>query len=92
MVVCTDAASILGTEYPTYKYPPILDYVFQNNNQLTVEHIETLNRLSKLMNSIDPSTISKLQEVYNNNPQIQFTESFHSVSKNSDNSKRPKDN
>jgi hypothetical protein len=52
MVVCTDAASILGTEYPTYKYPPILDYVFQNNNQLTVEHIETLNRLSKLMNSM----------------------------------------
>jgi sulfatase modifying factor 1 len=86
MIVCADMASILGTEYATYNFPPLLDYAFKNNNQLPSEHRKTLNRISELMKSIDASTISKLQEIYDNNPQIQFTESFGSVSNNSDNS------
>lgn len=89
LVLCADAASILGTEYTSYPSPPILNYIFQNNNQLSPEHIEMLDNLSKLMNSIDASTISKLQEIYDNNPQIQFSKSFQSVSNSTDNSKRP---
>jgi len=88
LILCADAVSILGSEYTSYPHPPIIDYIFQNNNQLSSEQIDTLSRLSKLMDSIDASTILKLQEVYDNNPQIQFSKSFHSVSKSSDNSKR----
>lgn len=33
--VCFDLASILGTEYAPYQYPPIMDYAFENDNQLT---------------------------------------------------------
>lgn len=90
--VCTDLASILGTEYTIYQYAPILEYAFQNNNQLTSKHIETLNRISELMKSIDADNISKLQDIYNNTPQIQITKSFESVSTNSDNSIRSKNN
>jgi len=73
---CTDLASILGTEYPIYQYAPILDYAFQNNNQLTSKHIETLNRISELMKSIDADNLSKLREIYNNTPEIQITKTF----------------
>lgn len=75
--VCPDLASILGTEYPIHHYAPILDYAFENNDQLTDEHIETLNRISELMKSIDVDNISKLQEIYNNTPEIQMTKSFY---------------
>ena len=63
--VCTDLASLLGTEYPINQYAPILDYAFENNDQLTTEHIETLNRISELMKSIDAENISKLRDIYN---------------------------
>ena len=74
--VCPDLASILGNEYTIYQYAPILDYAFKNNNQLTSEHIEILNRISELMKSIDAENLSKLQEIYNRNPQIQITKTF----------------
>ena len=80
--VSPDLASILGTEYSIYQYAPILDYAFQNNDQLTSKQIETLNRISELMKSINADNISKLQEIYNNNPEIQITKSFESEAKN----------
>jgi formylglycine-generating enzyme required for sulfatase activity len=74
--VCTDLAFILGNEYSIYQYAPILDYAFQNNNQLTSKHIETLNRISELMKSLDADNLSKLQDIYNNTPEIQITKTF----------------
>jgi len=87
--VCTDLASILGTEYPIDQYAPILDDIFQNN-QLNSKQIETLNKISELMKAIDSESLSELQEIYNTNPEIQITKSFGQVSKNSDNSTKPK--
>jgi len=72
--LCLDLASILGTEYIYHQYSPIIDYVFQN--QLTTKHIEMLNRISELMKSINAENLSKLKEIYNNNPQIQFADSI----------------
>ncbi|HEY5589988.1 MAG TPA: SUMF1/EgtB/PvdO family nonheme iron enzyme, partial [Paludibacter sp.] len=80
--VCGDLASMLGTEYTIFQYPPILDYAFENKNKLTSKHIETLNTISELMKSLDAENLSKLQEIYNNTPEIQFTKSF-------ENKKRP---
>ena len=74
--VCPDLASLLGTEYPVYQYAPILDYAFEKDNQLSDEHIETLNKISELMKSLDADNLSKLQEIYNNTPQIQITKTF----------------
>lgn len=74
--VCHDLASILGTEYTIYQYAPILEYAFENDNQMTDEHIETLNRISELMKSIDAVNLSKLQEIYNSTPYIQITKTF----------------
>ncbi len=74
--VCPDLASILGTEYPVFQYAPILDYAFKNNDQLSDEHIETLNRISELMKSLDADNLSELQKIYNNTPEIQITKSF----------------
>jgi hypothetical protein len=82
--LCPDLASILGNEYTIYQYAPILDYAFKNDNQLTSEHIEVLNKISELMKSIDAENLSKLQEIYNNTPQIQITESFEHNTKNAD--------
>lgn len=70
--VSPDLASILGTEYPISRYAPILDYAFENNDQLRAEHIETLNKISELMKSLDAENISKLQEIYDNTPDIQL--------------------
>lgn len=81
MIVCGDLASILGTEYANFQFPSILSYAMQNNNQLTAEHIETLNRISELMKSIDVEHLSKLQEIYNNTPDIQFTKTFNHAEK-----------
>jgi hypothetical protein len=50
-------ASLLGTEYPFNQYAPILDYIFENDEQITSEHIETLNRISELMKSIDADNL-----------------------------------
>lgn len=78
--VCSDLASILGKEFTVYQYAPILDYIFKNN-QLTSDHIETLNRICELMKSIDADNISKLHDIYMNTPQIQITKSFNMASK-----------
>jgi formylglycine-generating enzyme required for sulfatase activity len=72
--ICPDLASILGTEYTIYQNAPILDYAFKNNNQLPAEQIEILNKICELMKSLDAVNLSKLQEIYNNTPQIQITE------------------
>jgi hypothetical protein len=74
--VCADLSSILGTEYTVYQYPPIVDYAFENDNQLTSGHIKTLNKISELMKSIDAENLSKLNEIYNNTPEIQITKTF----------------
>jgi formylglycine-generating enzyme required for sulfatase activity len=74
--VCPDLASVLGTEYTIYQYAPILDYAFQNNNQLPAKQIEILNRISELMKSLNAENLSKLQEIYNNTPEIQITMTF----------------
>ena len=89
-VVCYDLASILGTEYPVGQYSPILEYVFQNN-QFTTEQVEILNRISELMKSINADNISKLQKIYNNTSQIQFTKRFEAVIINTENNTRTKD-
>jgi formylglycine-generating enzyme len=73
-----DLASILGNEYPIYQYAPILDYAFKNNNLLTAEQIEILNRICELMKSLDAENLSKLQEIYNSTPQIQITKTLES--------------
>ncbi len=89
-VVCYDLASILGTEYPIGQYSPILDYVFQNN-QFTPKQVEILNRINELMKSIDSDNISKLQKIYNNTSQIQFTKRFDPVIINTENNTRTND-
>ena len=78
--VVADLASVLGTEYTGYQYAPILDYAFKNDGQLTLtgKQIEMLNGISELMKSIDADNLSKLQEIYNDTPQIQITKQFSS--------------
>jgi hypothetical protein len=66
---------VLGTEYPIYQYAPILDDAF-DDNKLSSEHIEILNMISELMKSIDAENLSKLQDIYNNTPEIQMTKSL----------------
>lgn len=78
--VCTDLASLLGNEYPIDQYAPILDDIFQNN-QLSQKQIETLDKISELMKSIDAGSFSELQEIYNNTPEFQITKSFQADSK-----------
>jgi len=76
--VCPDLASILGTEYPVNHYAPILDYALEKNDQLPAEQTEMLNKISELMRSLDAENLSKLQDIYNSNPQIQITKQFSS--------------
>ena len=44
------------------------------------------------MNSLDADNLSKLQEIYNNTPEIQMTKTFESISEDSDNKTVAKDN
>ena len=74
--VCSDLASILGTEYTIYQYPPILDYALKNNNQLSAEQIGILNKISELMKSLDADNLTKLQDIYNNTSEIHVTKTF----------------
>jgi len=74
--VSPDLASILGTEYPISRYAPILDYIIENNDQLTAEHVNTLNKISELMKSLDAENLSELQEIYNNTADIRITKAF----------------
>lgn len=80
--LCVDLASILGTEHTITQYPPILDFAFEKDKQLTAENIEMLNRISEIMKSIDADNISNLQEIYSNTPELQITKSFKSISEN----------
>ncbi|MGD1045072.1 MAG: SUMF1/EgtB/PvdO family nonheme iron enzyme [Bacteroidota bacterium] len=75
-MVCVDLASVLGNEYTIYQYAPIVDYAFDNNKKLPEDQIEILNRISKLMKSFNAENLSKLQEIYDNTPQIQITKKF----------------
>jgi len=74
--ISPDLAALLGTEYPVNQYAPILEYAFQEDEILSSKHIELLNKLSDLMNSIDASTIPKLQNLYDNTPEIQISKTF----------------
>jgi formylglycine-generating enzyme required for sulfatase activity len=75
-ITCTDLSYILGTEYTIYQYAPILDYAFKNNNQIPAEQVELLNKICELMKSPDADNLSKLQDIYNNTPEIQITKTF----------------
>jgi hypothetical protein len=90
--VCTDLASILGTEYPIDQFAPILEGTFKENSQLSTEQIVTLNKICELMKSIDSKSLSKLQDIYNSNPEIQITKSFENITKKSDSSTRLENN
>jgi formylglycine-generating enzyme required for sulfatase activity len=79
--VCHDLAYILGTEYAIYQYAPLLDYARKHNNNLTAEHITSLNRISELLKSIDSENLLKLQEIYDNTPEFQMTRSFRKLLK-----------
>jgi formylglycine-generating enzyme required for sulfatase activity len=79
--VNTDLASILGTEYTVYQYAPILDFALEEDKKLTDEHIETLNSISELMKTLDAKNLLKLQDIYNNTPEIQITKSFMNYKK-----------
>lgn len=74
--VCLDLASLLGNEYTIYQYAQILNYAFQNNNQLPTDQIEILDRNSELMKSLNAENLSKLQKIYDNTPQIQITKTY----------------
>ncbi|MBN2275918.1 MAG: SUMF1/EgtB/PvdO family nonheme iron enzyme [Bacteroidales bacterium] len=74
--VCSDLAFILGAEYTVYQYAPILDSAFKNDNPLTTQQIEMLNNISELMKTLNAANLKKLQEIYNNTPEIQITRQF----------------
>ncbi len=74
--ISPDLSSLLGTEFTLTQYAPMMEYVFKNNNQLPKEQTEILDRICELMKSIDADNLSKLQEIYNNTPEIQMTKTF----------------
>ncbi len=65
--------------------------IYNVNQQLTPKHIEMLNRISELMKSLDAVNLSKLQEIYNNTPQIQIKKTFHSKERKTKNVSKTKD-
>lgn len=73
--LCSDLASILGTEHTAYQYSPIIEQAINNKGQMTLaaEQIETLSQISELMKSIDADSISKLRQIYSHTPEIQIT-------------------
>ena len=73
--ISPDLAYLLGNEYPLNQYAPMLDFVFKNN-KLTKEQTEIVNRISELMKLLDATNLSKLQEIYDNTPQIQMTKTM----------------
>jgi formylglycine-generating enzyme required for sulfatase activity len=88
--ISSDLASLLGTEYPINHYAPLLDYAFKNNNQIQAGQTELLNRICELMKSLDAENLSKLQEIYNNTPQIQISMTIESGSDSSENNTKTK--
>jgi len=75
-ILNTDLASILGNEYTTYQYAPMLANARKNNNQLSDKDELILNKISELMKNPDDKNLLKLQEIYDNSPEVQITESF----------------
>lgn len=74
--LCGDLACILGNETPVTNYPPLMDYIFEES-QIPDDFIKELNKISVLMKSLDSESLAELQEVYDNTPEIQMTESFN---------------
>ena len=74
--ISPDLLSILGTEFTIYQYAPILEYTLNNQNKLSTEQIEILNKISKLMQSLDADNLTKLRDIYNSTPEIQITKTF----------------
>lgn len=74
--LCTDLASLLGNEYPINQYAPILEKAFYQEVSLSADEIKMLNKISELMKTTDANNLRKLQEIYNNNPNIQTTKTF----------------
>ena len=74
--ISPDLLSVLGTEFTIYQYAPILEYTLNNENKLSTEQIEILNKICELMKSLDDKNLSKLQDIYNNTPMIQMTKTF----------------
>jgi sulfatase modifying factor 1 len=83
--VPSDLACVLGTEYTNYQYAPMFENVFANK-PLTAEHIKLLDTISELMTSLNASNLLKLQDIYNNTPDIQITKSFNPCANNKENS------
>jgi formylglycine-generating enzyme len=73
---CIDLASLLGNEYTVFQYAPIVDYAFDSNKKLPKDQTEILNRVSKLMKSINAENLLKLRKIYDDTPQIQITKTF----------------
>ncbi|NLD46550.1 MAG: SUMF1/EgtB/PvdO family nonheme iron enzyme [Clostridiaceae bacterium] len=74
--ISLDLSSLLGTEFTFAQYAPMLDYCLKNNNHLTARQIEILNKICKLMNTLDAKNLTELQEIYNKTPEIQITETL----------------
>ena len=74
--ISPDLSSLLGTEFIIAQYAPIMDACLENNNQFATEQIEILNRICKLMNTLDAKNLSELQEIFKNTPQVQLTKTF----------------
>ena len=74
--ISPDLLSILGTEFTIYQYAPILEYTLNNQNKLSTEQIEILNKISELMQSLDAVNLTKLRDIYNSTPEIQITKTF----------------
>ena len=74
--ISNDLAAILGTEYPIYRYAPILDNAMGEEMKLSTDQIEILNTVCELMKTIDVENFTKLQEIYRNTPEIQLTKTF----------------
>jgi formylglycine-generating enzyme required for sulfatase activity len=85
----SDIASLLGTEYTFYQYSPILENAFRDT--LSVKQIETLSKISELMDTLDVKNLSKLQEIYNTTPQIQITKTLEPSETQAENTTRDKD-
>lgn len=71
--ISADLASILGIEYPLTMYPPMMEHYFNTEKALPKETIKTLKIICNLMKSLDAENLSKLQQIYNNTPEIQVS-------------------
>lgn len=74
--ISPDLSSLLGTEFIITQYAPIMDACLESNNQFSAEQIEILNRICKLMSTLDAKNLSELQEIYKNTPQVQLSKAF----------------